>query len=184
MFMNIVNAIQPGNFLSGLAPDAVTLVMAEKEGFEFETNDESFAVGVGPNTTRSVGRRRYRIVRNMSATPVLGGQVVIPYALSGLIDKRTNGPQTAADAQSYVVDPDLLSAPQYALYLIVTGGITQVLNAAGANAIGDLVVSTAVSGQAATVTAALATVKQVANEIGRCIGSIGATKAGMMDIMI
>lgn len=34
MFMNIVNAIQPGNFLSGLAPDAVTLVMAEKEGFE------------------------------------------------------------------------------------------------------------------------------------------------------
>ena len=185
MFMNIVNPIQPGTFLVGTQDGGVTLTYPAQEGFEFETNDETFNSIIGPKKVRSDGRRRYRVVRNMSATAVTAGQVLIPSTVSGFADRRVNGPQTSAGVHSFVADPDLvLAVPQYALFLIVVGGITQISNAAGANVVGDHVVSTATSGDAATVTNGAITAQQAANKIGRCVGNTAATKAGFMDVVI
>ena len=185
MFMNIANPMQPGTFLVGTQDGGVTLTSPQLEGFEFETNDETFNSIIGPKKVRSDGRRRYRVVRNMSATAVTAGQVLIPSTVSGYGDRRVNGPQTGAGTNSYVADPDLvLAVPQYALFLIVTGGITQVSNAAGLNAVGNIVVSTTTSGDAATIADGSITAQQAANMIGRCVGNTAATKAGFMDVLI
>lgn len=182
--MNIINFIQPGSYVIGTLDAGTTLMYTDREGIEFDTGDESFASAVLPNNVYSGIGRTYRIVRNMSATAVTGGQLVIPSQVSGFTAKRTIGPQTTAGDFSYVVDPDLVTCPQYGLYLIVAHGPTQVNNAAGANDEGDIVVSTTTSGDGATIASGSVTARQASNKIGRCIAATAATTAGKMDVLV
>lgn len=178
--MNIVNQITPGNYLAGTS----ALEYAYLEGFEFSTNNEQFADIVPANATYN-GGRTYRIVRNMSATAVTGGQLVIPSQVAGFTKQRTTGPQTTAGDFSYAVDPDLVTCPQYGLYLIVVEGVTQINNATSqADNEGDVVVSTTTSGEGASIASSAVTARQASNAIGRCVGAIGTTTALKMDVDI
>lgn len=184
--MNLVRQISPGTFIAGYPGLAGADGFTYLEGAEFDDNDQSWVKGTGGvlSGPRSGGGRTYRIVRNMSATAVTGGQLVIPSLVAGFGDKRTNGPQTAAAAMSYAVDPALITCPQYGLYLIVVAGVTQVNNAAGANVQDDIVVSTTTSGDGATIANGSVTAVQAANKIGRCVGPTGTTVAGKCDVLI
>lgn len=144
------------------------------EGREYEVEDSQHGSG-------SVVR--LRVVRNMNATAVTGGQTLLHDSTAGKWNCRVNGLSTALADPVLVADELQLSSgvPQYDLFYVVVDGpvkLNQPASVAAALTIGDRVVSKGDTGSVIKADFSGATsvlAGQIFNQIGTVIGGLAGS---------
>jgi len=191
MAQNSVSTIPlaPGIVLTGYdpstTPEAAVLAFLGKESQFPDETSGSYQSTLGVPGLRTGRMRSYRVVQNRGSTTLQAGQCVTPSGTGGVTDIAVTGVNSTAGAMVYVVDDQCpaTGVPQWGVFLVHIAGPALVNNSTGNNVVGDSVVATSTSGEAATVADGSITAAQVNRRIGICMRARNAANKILVNII-